>query len=357
MNIKPKLFLNQLIFLRPLVGFLILLALLYVYGLADFTKLFQTLGIAIPHWVIYGIYAFYGLYACWRLFVGIIIWLNNRRIKRAKSFFGLLKNNSPAVTVNNVAEQYALLATLFYETTHILLYDKAALPMLEKNADYIPPYRQNKAGQIIGGSQFINSIEGFPLEQAEDLRQGLKESLRLSWGVTDKASAWEQMNALWENANAGAEFDLLASQEGRRYAQAVCDFGFAFAPRDLPINASAFAVVRFVYLARSAFSLGYLEESEVRSALFSAATFIAHHYKDWQHFAYSYLINFVIWHSTIQHKSLAYGAILESVLGANQALASPASPLQGSSLAQLREQLKPLIEQAQQEEQAGEKER
>ncbi|MDG6895624.1 DUF1266 domain-containing protein [Volucribacter amazonae] len=345
MNIKQKLYLKQLDFLRPLLGLIILLGLLFFYGLEDFDKLFDQVGFRLPHWLIYALYAVFAIYALWRTFFGCMMLLDNKHRKKAKCFFALVKNKQPEVKIENIAEQYALLATLFYESSKIHFYDKVSLQGLANNADYIPPYRQDKQGNIVGGSHFINSLEAFYSTKATALIEDLKQALEMSWGITGRESALEQIDALWQGANEGAEYDLLASKEGKAYAQAVQDFGFQFACTDLPVNASGFDLVRFIYLVRAGFTLGYLDEQETRSALFSAAMFLAHHYRDWQHLAYSYLINFLIWNVASNNDSMAYNYALERVLCANEVLADPYSPLQGTSLDELRTALQALIQE------------
>ncbi|WP_176552325.1 DUF1266 domain-containing protein [Testudinibacter sp. TR-2022] len=335
MGLKSKLYRKQFAPFKPLIGVAIILAM-YFYGLIDFDFYSQKLGFDIPHWVFYSIFGALCLYAAWKTFWGVIWILSAKENSRSKCFFGMLNNKNPQVKIENGLEEYALLASTFYEASQILIGDKESLSKLAKNPNYIPPYRLDKDGDLRGGSQFINSIEGMHHLTKKEAEYRLKVPLENSWGITGKTSALEQMDALWHGALEAAEYNLLDSKKGVLYSKTVQEFGYKTVNFKTDTNAAGFDIIRFIYIARSSFTLGYIPEESVRNALWNTAQFIAASYESWEQLGYSYLVTFLNWNLTSNYDESTYSYITERVTAINQLFSESNSPLKDTSLDILR---------------------
>ncbi|MGF6147305.1 Uncharacterised protein [Kingella potus] len=326
MSLKNKLYARQWGFIKPLLAAVILLGL-WLAGVVTPEKT------GVPGWLFYIVLAIVVLFAVFKTFWGVVCILSAKENARGKCAFALLHNKNPQVKTENAAEQYALLATTFYEASEICFGSAKDLAGFAADPNYLPPQKFDEQGDYRGDSQYVNSIEGMLHLDKKDAEYRLAQPLAASWGITNGEEALEQMNALWASAQESAN-----APAGQDLQQTVRDFGFAY--DGAAADTSGFHVVRFIWVARSAFTLGYVNEETVRGALATAAAFIAQHYADWRQFAFSYLLGYAQWSVSQGLGAMSYSLFVERVNAVSQALDSQTSPLHGTSLDALREALK-----------------
>lgn len=313
MNLKQRLFLKQFNFLMPL------LALLF---LCYFT--FVSPSQSLPRWVLMIGLVILGLYTAFKVFLSLLF------VKRASQpigqcFFGTLKTSQPHFALQNTAEEFAALAQSFYDVTLICSNQNSALIELERN----PQYTLTSTDAM-----YLNALEGMKPNDAGTTE--LKALLQTSWKVTDSASAMQAMQALWQSVLRQEEQMISAIPHFAKYDRCLRDFGYHVNEDDRKVNSAGSELVRFIWLTRACFTLGFVKEQEARNMLRAAAVYLAGNYQTWQQLAYSYLITFIDWAARAKLDVLTYSLVKQRIHCVRQLFDNPHSPLQGKSLDELR---------------------
>ncbi|MBE2896153.1 DUF1266 domain-containing protein [Pasteurellaceae bacterium HPA106] len=313
MNLKQRLYLKQFNFLMPL------LALLF---LCYFT--FISPSQALPRWVLIIGLVILGLYTAFKVFLSLLF------VKRAnqplgRCFFGTLKTAKPHFALQNKAEEFAALAESFYEVTLICSNQNSALIELERNPHYA----------LTGtDAMYLNALEGMKPNDA-GLTE-LKAMLQTSWKVTDNDSAMTAMQALWQSVLHQEEQMISSIPHFKQYDQCLRDFGYLIAEQDRNVNSAGSELVRFIWLTRACFTLGFIQEPQARNMLRAAAVYLAGNYQTWQQLGYSYLITFIDWAARAKLDVLAYSLVKQRVFAVSCLLNEPTSPLREANLDELR---------------------
>lgn len=212
-----------------------------------------------------------------------------------------LHNPKPRFTLNSDDEKLSVTAECFY-----LLTETSGFP-----------------------DHYNNSLEEVDLDN-ENALIDLRSSIDASWGIDNKNTAKAQLETLRDMCEQYNELTF-AGVDPDQINLATLDatakkFGLNLpAQPDAPI--SAYNVVRFIFLSRSCFTLGYITEEETRLHLLQAAGWIKTHYRDWQQFAYSYLYMYLDWNKSSGSGAMMQRMAKERVISTKMLLEEANSPL------------------------------
>lgn len=301
------------------------------------------LNLNVSEKLIYSIFIAYIIYALITAIWGLFLLKIHHDIKKERCFYGLLKNPKPRIPIQNPLEEYSLLSLAFYEVRHILENNKKSLKALDKNKDFIP---QTKQDNDYNHAQYLNSLEGmYHLNlETEDYQNNAYEirskavaclalPLEESWGITDQESALNTIENLWQNAQNMQ--NLLEIPKYKPYCELIEDLGLQKPQLKHGefISNSGFNIVRTIWVARSAFTIGYITEEQLRNILQNTALFLIENYETWHELAYSYLCTFSEWGI---NESGFYNEICKRVHGAICLLNDENSPLHNKPLKNLK---------------------
>ncbi len=156
-----------------------------------------------------------------------------------------------------------------------------------------------------------------PLTNTKLNRERADASLRGSWSIVDRASLIRNLERLrdfghrkkfqkaQELAKEAGNDDELAARD-KEAALTAADIRFArqFSPLVADRGILAWDLCRVVFLARTGYFLGYLDEAEARSWLTWAGDQIRDHYHSWRELGEHYLIGRMFWGGEAQAQAL-----------------------------------------------------
>lgn len=307
---KNKLYWKQYTFIRTIIGFGIALGL-YLYYPSALEK--------IPNWLLITLLVIFGLYTVWKTFWGVISIMSSHDDYAVP--FALLETDNPQYPIKTDAEHIALLAAGLYESSDIAVSDKENVKALHADPLFKPAHRLQYKSYF-----YLNALEYGSDPKNEG---GLADSIELSWGIHDRETALEQLNALWNDALSAEDISIADYPNTKEYTKFIEELGLTFKDENKQTNLSGFDIIRFIYISRVSFVCGYINEEELRDFLAQAGAFIKANYANWEELAYSYLVTFIDW---AKNTNVDYFVIRERVICVKAYLTSEVSQLRKTSL-------------------------
>lgn len=313
MRLKLRLYLKQFNFMFPLLAFI---SLFYFTFISPWN---------FPRWVLIIGLVLLGIYTAFKTYVSLSF-VKQAEQDPGKCFFNTAISDKPKYPLRNSAEEYVVLAQIFNEVTSFCSNQNSHLIELERNPEFKLPNSD---------AFFINALEG--LSNDEYQLNGLRVPLNTLWKVHDRDSALAAMGTLWRSASEQEERKVQAMKNYRAYDRCLADFGYIANEEDKEVNSGGYDIIRFIWMTRACFTLGYIKEKEARDSILIAAVYLAGNYTSWEKLAYSYLIAFIDWAWRGKLDVLPYSLIKQRVHAIQQLFNDSQSPLKDKPLAALQD--------------------